>query len=410
METVMADILVKLPYSSADVGEVEEAINGAFQSSPVPKLVRFDMTDVGYLTAPCLIYLIAVTDNFLSRDIEVRYHLPFDRTVRNMMRYWRFAVVMKEVTDHGFASMVRTEDIQYFGESHYSGDYYDKIANKDEGLEELMKKDFFSIASIPFGNEKDKSLAIDNQHKKWSEEIIKSILKRHLKMYDGENENIIPNRIIYECMTNAFRHSEAVKLITGAYFDKMGEVLTITYWDNGESIVSTLEGALKENKVIRKKDEDEKVNNGVHFTLRVKSDIVDEDIKQYYHSDDDPTEQSSSGEVLLAALFPGISRDPLGKLKYQGNPHIDQKFNKPGMGLTTLLNATIDLFGGSVAIRTGNYFVNFKKPKDSTVKSYGKSEEFRHETLYAVKIAKYNLTMPVFSGNMITIRLPLKKT
>lgn len=415
LNSVMIDTIIKLPSTCANVGEVEEVINAAFQETPLPELIRIDMGNVVYITAPCMIYLIATTNNLLSKNIEVRFHLPTDKGVRDILRIWRFAVVMKEVTGKGFASMVRTEDIQYFGESPLSGDYYDKFANNDEGLAELMKKDFFSITSVPFEDDKEKSLAIDNQHKKWSEEIIKSILKRHLAKYDGENENIIPNRIIYECMTNSFRHSEAVKLITGAYFDKVGKVLTITYWDNGDSIVSTLKKALEENKVARNKEAgDEEKDDSIHFTLYVKSDNMDdENIKKYYHSDDDPTEEDSHGEILLAAPSPGVSRDPFGKIKYQGNPYLSattKKFNKPGMGLTTLMNAAIDLLDGAVVIRTGNYFVNFKKPKESIKKSYvEESGEFKHETLYQAKIARYNEKMPVFNGNMITIRLPLKK-
>lgn len=409
----MTDTFLNLPSSCADVGEVEKVMNSSFQKHPIAGLIRFDMTHVEYITAPCLIYLIATADNLISSGIEVRFHLPSSKIVRNIMRIWRFAVVMKEVTGKGFASMVRTEDLQYFGESHLSGDYYEKFSNNDEGLAELMKKDFFSITSIPFEDDNEKSLAIDNQHRKWSEEIIKSILKRHLVKYDGDNENIIPNRIIYECMTNAFRHSDAVKLITGAYFDKQGKVLTITYWDNGDSIVETLKRALEENKVARNKikDEEEEYDDNIHFTLFVKSEnMEDEKIKKYYHSDVDPTENNSNGEILLAATSPGVSRDPFGKIKYQGNPHLfeTEKFNKPGMGLTTLLNAAIDLLGGSVVIRTGNYFVNFKKPNNSVFQNYIESNELKHETLYQAKIAKYNNNMPNFKGNMITIRLPLK--
>jgi hypothetical protein len=319
---------------------------------------------------------------------------------------------MKEVTGRGFASMVQNEDLRYFGESQLSGDYYKTFSANDEGLAELIKKDFFSLTSIPFENETEKSIAIDVQHRKWSEEIIKSILKRHLAKYDGVNENLIPNRIIYECMTNAFRHSNAIKLVTGCYFDRPGKFLTITFWDNGESIIQTLQSALLENNLARIKESDgNDLNSNIHFSVSLKTKIQNEGLEAYYYSDTDPTSESSSALLLLAAVTPGVSRDPYGKdRKFTSNPYVGTdrgQLNKPGMGLTTLLNATVDLLGGRVAIRSGQYFVNFKKPTDREREQYETSKEYKFKSLYRAKIIKYDDHIPTFKGNMITIRLPL---
>jgi anti-sigma regulatory factor (Ser/Thr protein kinase) len=412
----IADTNIRLPSTCADVGEIEAIIRHLFLNICEPRLLKIDMNDVVYITAPCLIYLISFTENVLEKGYEVRYHLPADIGVRDILRIWRFPVVIREITGRGFASLVRNEDLIYFGESHLSGDYYKTFSANDEGLAELIKKDFFSLVSVPFSNDVEKSFAIDNQHRKWSEEIIKSILKRHLATYDGVNENLIPNRIIYECMTNAFRHSKAVKLVTGAYFDRRGNFLTITFWDNGESIISTLRRALEENHLARVKDNDgNDLNLGIHFSISVKSNMKDELIDDYYHSDIDPTLESNYSELLLAAVTPGVSRDPYGKdIRFSRNPFLEsdiQQFNKPGMGLTTLLNATIDLLDGSVAIRSGSYFVNFKKP---TLKEYdnytNKSGKFKYKRLYKAKVIKYEDHVPTFKGNMITIRLPLIKS
>ncbi len=420
MELGLTETVIKLPSTCADVGEVEHIIALSFERIPVQhtdtqQTLIIDMSSVSYIIAPCLIYLISFIQNAIEDGYETSFRLPETKSVRDILRIWRFPIVLKEVTGKGFASMVSNEDLKYFGETHYpGGDYYKKFGGSDEGLAELIKKDFFSLASIPFGTENEKSVAVDNQHRKWNENIIRSILKRHLETYDGIHEGLIPNRIIYECMTNAIRHSNAVQLVTGSYFDKFGKFLTISYWDNGDSIIATLQKALKENLLARVKDiEGNDLNTALHFSMLIKSDIADEQVSEYYHSDDDPTPDSSPLELLLAATMPGVSRDPHGKdTRFSTNPHIGEdrsQFNKPGMGLTTLLNAVIDLLKGNVAIRSGKYFVNFKAPTEREKKYYAKSGKFRFNKLYRAKVVKYGGRMPAFKGNMITIRLPLKE-
>jgi hypothetical protein len=311
--------------------------------------------------------------------------------------------------------MVHNDDLKYFGENRLAGDFFDRYVNNDEGLEELIKKDFFSIMSIPFVDDNDKANAIDGQYGKWNSNIVKSILKRHLSGYDNNNENLIPNRIIYECLTNAARHANSRKLITGSFFDKKSDRLTITYWDNDRTIVETLRATLDEKKYVRsKKTASESDFNSIHFTFDAKFEGVNDATNGYFHSENDPIPESSDAVLLLSSFYPGISRDPDGILKFQGNPNLssENKLPKgPGMGLTTLLNAAIDLLGGSIAIRTGPYFANIRKHKKNELASLPEiSEKFRHQSFYKIKVKEYEPSFPAFEGNMITVRLPLRKS
>lgn len=410
----MNDSIIKLPASCADVGEIEEVLDEFYHTPPESDTINIDMSDVAYITTPCMIYLIAFTDRLFKQNIKVKYFLPTNVSIRNIMRTWRFPVVLKEVTGVGFSSIVHHDDLKYFGENSLSGDIYAKFVNNDEGLEELIKKDFFSITSIPFVDDNDKANAIDGQYGKWSSSIVKSILKRHLSGYDNNNENLIPNRIIYECLTNAARHANSRKLITGSFFDKRGGMLTITYWDNDKTIVDTLRETLNEKEYVRsKKTSSENNFNNIHFTFDAKFENADGNKNEYFHSDVDPTKQSSNVELLISSFYPGISRDPDGILKFQGNPNLanESKVLKgPGMGLTTLLNATIDLLGGSIAVRTGSFFANIRKHSKRELEALPPIETIqRHQTVYRIKIKEYKPYFPPFEGNMITIRIPLRK-
>lgn len=398
----MIDTPVKLPDICADVGGIELVIEEAFKDNN-PDVIQIDMSEVEYLTTSSMIHLIAFTDRLLTQGIEVIYHLPLNIDVRNIMRLWRFPIVMKEITGRSFASLVRSSDLQYFGESNLSGDYFDKFTANDEGLAELMKKDYFSIFSIPYIENDQKSSAIAKQHELWT--VIQEILKRHLKNYENKKRNVIPNRIIYECMTNAFRHSGAVKLITGSFFDRPGKMLTISYWDNGRSIIDTLHEALANEKV-NKQYESSSDNDDFVFSLLVKTQVENEPLEGYFHLDRKITQYSSSGEILLHSFSPGVTRDPEGQLPFSGNPYTAEY--RTGMGLPTLLNASIDMLGGSVAVRAGHYFVNFKESTLTQRKMFYKlGDEFMGKSLYRAKVTRYD-EMPEFEGNMVTIRLPLK--
>ncbi len=409
------DRILNLPATCADVGEIEEILDEFYLNSTISETININMSEVAYITTPCMIYLIALTDRLFKQNVKVKYFLPKNISIRNIMRIWRFPIILKEVTGIGFSSIVHHDDLKYFGENSLSGDVYAKIVNNDEGLEELIKKDFFSITSIPFVDDNDKANAIDGQYGKWSSSIVKSILKRHLSGYDNNNENLIPNRIIYECLTNAARHANSSKLITGSFFDKRGGMLTITYWDNDKTIVDTLRETLNEKKYIRsKKTSSENNFNNIHFTFDAKFERALKSESEYFHSDVDPTKHSTNVELLISSFYPGISRDPDGKLKFQGNPNLanESKVLKgPGMGLTTLLNATIDLLGGSIAVRTGSFFANIRKHTKKELEALPIIEtKKRHETVYRIKIKEYKSYFPEFEGNMITIRIPLRKS
>lgn len=404
----------KMKVSDGIVKQFEEDLLRFYESQKEPfDSIIIDLSDIDYIEVVTMIYLIAFIEKLQKEQKDIRLILPLKKDVRNTMRIWRFPIVLKEVTGIPFSKFVVEEDLKYFGENTLAGDYYNRFAKNDEGLKELIKKGFFSLTSLPFKDKNDKTNAVIDLHIKWSDDAIKSILKKYLESYNGKKENIIPNRIIYECLTNAVRHSGAEKLIVGSFFDKKSKHLTISFWDNGDSIIQTLK-EVQGKRPLRKKENNKVIESedNINFSFFVKPE-GDALSKRFYSSDEDPSQYSIPSELLLASFYPGVSRDPDGIDGYNPSPYLEDSDNKdaklksPGMGLTTLLNAAIDLMGGMVSVRAENYFVNIKKPIADVRKEYDSLKDKKFSSLYQAKIEKLPDAFPKLDGNMITIRLPL---
>src|SRR5580704_7829734 len=106
METAMTDLIVELPAACADVGEIEQVLSNHFENTGEDIVLDIDMRHVVYITAPCFIYLIAFINTQYKRNKEVKIHVPLSPDVRNIMRIWRFPIVLKEVTGLNFSSLV----------------------------------------------------------------------------------------------------------------------------------------------------------------------------------------------------------------------------------------------------------------------------------------------------------------
>ena len=187
--------------------------------------------------------------------------------------------------------------------------------------------------------------------------------------------------------------------------------LTIVYRDDGENIIETLGKALRTpEKQIRSVTAPEL---HVGYAVRFEDELgrpIDENgevigtsqnvgAPKVYWSEFTPEPSAKEHLVLFSSLLPGITRDVSGQYhKVHGDVIKKQSIlGMPGMGLYILTSEVVDVFGGTVAIRTGNYFVNIRTP-------IGKHDD---GVRYAVKIRKYGGKCPPFPGNMLTIRLPL---
>jgi hypothetical protein len=383
----------------------------------------FDMRDITYIDIQSIVFLIAFIDKQHSESKKIKIELPESKNIRNIIRYFRLPSVLFSLTGQKFQDLVTMESLKYFGENpNLKGDYRSfqlrKYSNNISFADAIADNDIRTYSELySFGTDPDKSYAYEKLLADWNCVAMKAFLKKFLESLDTNKERLVPNRIIFECITNSQRHSKADKLMVSFIVVKADkkdikkDIFHISFWDNGDSIIKTLKDTIYKKNPIINDDilKDVKLKSiQASYYVKYENNTFD---KTIVNSDADLTEiLHDDGLILLLSFFPGISEDPKGLNQFIVNPDLegeDTPLKNPGMGLTILLNAVIDLLGGEVSVRAENYFINIKKPDKYANKKY-ETEPVKHSKYYEVKIDKRGEDIP-FNGNMLTIRLPLKE-
>jgi hypothetical protein len=390
--------------SSAAVGKVESAFDEFLKSCEgSPQDLEIDMSACEFVEPATLTYLTALMRARRREAKKTRLKLPRAKDVRDFFRAWEFPRAVHDAIGSSFASMVCPEDIHYFGESHtledvkYRGTLVQGGRDRMPFVGTYGIKTFFS-ASVISGEALAK-----NESKSWKEEHIVTVLNRHLQ---GLGKRVA-SHIIHEAMMNALRHPAATLIQTTSHFEWPDDsnpaskgFLTIVLWDDGESVSNTLSRAIAEGQNISSVRVPRLYAN-YHFVVENENGVKEP--AKVICSDLIPDATTPNEELLLAATFPGITRDPAG-FGHDADAELaaeDEMLSRPGMGLYVLTNTAVDVFGGTVSVRTKNLFMNIKPP--------GSGRGRKDKCQYRVKVRRYGAWMPEFLGNMITIRLPLAK-
>ena len=392
------------------IGNLENDIYHHYKSNAYSNPILLDFSYVSFIDLPSMIFLLSFIYDRDKKNFQTIILLPRKKKVRDILRRYRFPIMLKYLTGKQFRNFVKHEDYRFFGETvKLEEDFYKEIGINETSYKRLLENGFFSLNSLPFANEEDKNNVVDEEYLRWNDELISSIFEKHLKNYSDSEKKIIPNEIVMESVTNAIKHPKANFLINGSYFDKNGKHFTLSYWDNGISIIETLKEAIDKGKKLRSdayeefSDDTKKIINSTYYFKVISG--KKEKIK-IYNSDMTLTPDLSEAEILLSSFFPGVTRD---QFIHQKNPKISLQstFNNPGMGLPSLLNATIDRLAGQISVRVNNYFINIKNPTYTVKKELSRLPS-KFENLYQAKVIEFPDTSPFFLGNMITIRLDLK--
>lgn len=312
------------------------------------------------------------------------------RSVRNILRTWKFPEAVRDVTGTAFRELVDKADHEFFGENKGS---MSAIGN-------TLPADFYPIRSyvrgqVPF----DKRLAKREADRWVTDSYVLRVLNRRLAI-TGVGRRV-STHIINEGVMNAIRHPRAELLLTACRWDKAGRHLTVVIYDDGESVLDTLAKAVRDGYEVRA----ETLPSLEHHYLIERSELApasrnEQPLKPLrLTSSYALTPESDEYEVLAAAFMPGITRDPYRKSDdidtHPDAVNEDAANARPGMGLAVLLNSALDVFGGQVALRTNYFFLNARKGRQPDGADY----RFR--------ILKYPPISGLFHGNLMTIRLPL---
>jgi hypothetical protein len=389
---------IKLP-AIATIGNVEHEIDCFYHAATSsPADIELDMSFCDFIEPATLILLIALLRQRKFADQTTQIRLPVRKDVRDFLRRWEFPQAVHDATGCSFFSMVTENDRRYFGENsgHDDMKYHARVIDTFGGRERLLSKVFYGIKTffpLNLATDREKTVhAAMNQADEWKQEQVVDVLNRHLKKHNSKR---IASHIVFEAIWNALRHPSAKIIQTTCHYQAPGEhsrngMLTIVFWDDGESIVDTLQAGIMSGRggtyieapelyadyVCKFED-----RNGVAKPTTIRSDRkVDECDPRY--------------QFLLASIFPGITSDITGR-EHLPNKELEEEnklLSLPGMGLFVLVNMTAAVLGGSVSIRTAEFFMSIKSGLNDS---------------YNVKIRTYGSPRPLFLGNMLTIRFPL---
>ena len=394
------------------------------------ELCIIDLSEVRFIEPTCLMYILAIIHRRDQKDFPIEIMLPRESVI-SILSTWRFYGAVENITQRPFSYFIYRKDLpprSLINSIDNKIDFRKRPQREAETLEDVLKKKYLPI-KILFENNRDdepnKSLA-DCEFERWQETEIMSWLQANLNIpqyadEDEKKEQIkedFPARIVFEAMMNAIRHPKATVIATASHIlwpkgsqdrrkskkkippeDNLENGhFTLIWWDNGIGIVETLRQALDTDKPIIVPI-DPPPPRECKIVLEDMEGIKSEPMMET--TDFVPNKATRDEMLLFAATCPRITRDPMGQghsTKLGKAVSEDDPLRSPGMGLYILLGSVINTFGGSVAFRTGKFFMNAKKgPKTGKWKAD-----------YAIKITTYDSGF-IFPGNIITIRLPIQR-
>ncbi|HLP45829.1 MAG TPA: hypothetical protein VK469_07785 [Candidatus Kapabacteria bacterium] len=365
-------------------------------------------------------YLISLFCFRRKRNQKTYFGIPVEKKVRDFIRVWEFPNAFSNATELKFSDFIVEEDKKFIGEKQTTfkgfGDVVDTLEyNLDWKSGHRGKQNFFSYNTYYLKRKEMASILPEKvpsvEGRRWNEGLILKVLEKQLKSDNAKEE--VGRIIIYESMSNAVRHPDATVIQAVSKFDhglfsiKDKRNLRICIWDDGKSIVETLKPLIQEGKPIRS------VILPLYMSDQIFLKIEDLEYKEnnremQIDQSDNPDKNAIDEIILQSSLFPGISRTVSESIPdvepFDGEQSrkIGNELyrDKQGMGLYALMRAVLDIFQGSLFIRSGNLFMSMKVAHDAYRK--------QHNVRYKTKIVRYPQWYPTFVGNLLIIALPLK--
>lgn len=406
-ETIRSPVSIDFPgHVSAATAEMAlekfARQGGAMQGS-----VLIDLSDCSFIEVVSLMMLLSVLVARQEEGRETVIRLPKSKRVRDYFRSWNFPEAVASTTGRPFYRFVHKNDRTYFGENPDVSKqaFAGTLTRGASGWDRILSDRFFGFSVYIPPNEAATfrpKLAVDIASE-WKRRAITSVLR---KVFGG-SEDLLSSRVIFEGVMNAIRHPSAKKIVIASQFQMGGAAksvgaepppshFTLCIWDDGRGIVETLRDAIDRESAISSIDPSDSFTSIYKLKLpggeqRVPSTYV-------------PSAKEPGYMLLFSSVLPGITSTlapPKPKLVTTDEDHIqspdvevrsDPIFRLPGMGLYLLTNAVVQILGGSVAVRTGEYFMN--------IKGAGRNDPAE----YTIKLTDGN---PPLRGNLVTIRLPV---
>jgi hypothetical protein len=376
-----------------DVASVERRLmtNPDFVTEPGPCLI--DFTEANSFDIVALLLLLAVTDSRGAHGHSTQLRLPSDPLARHILRRARFPAATEVVTQTPFRMLVEPPDLGYFGEPppRYAGISDDADGPTASVLAYLAEQHHFGFSAYRIdqhpGKRRDHELLrmMNNEVTHWGGYAMTRLLD---KVLCGDAVDV-SRVLIQELLANVVEHSDSSTAVLASHMHlaprrDVPAALTIALWDNGKSITETMRDCLRQHGNVRRwcpsmPDEFEMRTDGPQPTAG------------RYTSAWTPDPASSDAQLLLASLFPGITR----KLADRTPAHDSLAPSEPdhGYGLFWLYKATVDHFGGSLEVRCGRTSLGLTRPDP--------------DEPYHVQVLTGEEGLDQLSGTIVIARLPV---
>lgn len=319
---------------------------------------------------------------------------PEGKNARDAMRAWLWPQALNAVSARGFDGILEEQDRRY-----------SRASGGDVGAPAYTLHPE-SERTIPFHtwrteDYRDKFRIVDELLELPEFRPIMRVLDRRLSVSTSASRtaelgNHVMSRIVFEAMTNALRHAGAESIQVSSFIRSTGPAsaaFTIAFWDDGLPMWQTLQSAASSGRPISRQS-GARLNSD--YDVRCDNDALNGVVR----SSQVPDRTAPVEHFMLAALFPGVSSDLSGTSERYDSRLISEEpeLARAGMGLYALTRSAAHMFGGTVSFRTSRLFMN--------VKAGGRLGD---QYNYRVKIVGDPARPDFFTGNLITVRLPLKK-
>ncbi|MDO9105113.1 MAG: phosphoribosylanthranilate isomerase [Methylovulum sp.] len=380
--------------TKVQLSQIERAIDSrTINCGPRVGTITLDLRSVRFIEVSALVALVSFIEWRSSRALRTILLLPENKSVRDFMRLWGFHDAVKDCTGYPFSYFCTDEDIdKFFGENKVIKNFtYNNALSKVQG--QLINDRFFSISTYPINRRYAGETITTVETERWKGPLIKEFLAMNLEGMQGAG--LVSSRIVFEAMTNAIRHPGATLIIAASFcenkIDREKKRLTITFWDNGQSMIDTIGSALLAGRNVRSSGAERERN----YVFDVRMNRVSGEQIFELATDIELSKDAERYVLFLACLFPGVSRDIERKSFIPSQEVINEEIEitEPGYGLTYLLNCAIDVFKGSVKFRTGNISAEISTAEDGRV------------SRYSARIEEHAGDWATFNGNLLTVEL-----
>ena len=388
--------------------EIDDAVLRTLGGPKVRQAIVLDMSEVAHVEPAALVYLVAALASAKQSKIVAEFSLALPQTprVRDFLRRWKFGSALTRVLElDSTKDEILTEASQRYrieDQGNYRHYAPSRRMTPEGDLVELTSKRFFSTR-IHRLDELTQSATefAEEQQEEWDSPDIRAVLESHL----GRRANLVAPGVVYEAIMNAAFHPGARTLIVLSHLNEKATkkyrhgLLTISLWDDGHAITETLRAALVEGVPLRTDDFDHyydwyaiyKARAGTHDDWQAET--------TRHSAKLEIGDTATDVDLLLASTYPGVSSAHDRSVAHVEAGAMGHGWEKSGMGLYILASIAIDSFGGEVALRSGNGFVNIKRAT-----GYDQRELRCRYRCNSFTTPSRSLA---FVGNHITVRIPL---